>query len=451
MTLGSTKRFASSITLALFLSLGACSSGGNGTGGHSSTGTSMASSTSTSATGTGGKGGAGGGSMAFTVDDISKKPGGQLEDEPSVAVGTNGVVAAAWNGDAAGKPQIGYAFSSDGGKTWMAPGVASPADAFGYGDPTLATASDGTIYLSFVAFDQSFTMGRLHLAKAAPGATSFEPAIVISDSAQAGPYDKPVIAVTKTGTIVISYTDIALNQIMVARSTDGKNFTRTQSGKSDPAPSLSMPCPSIDGGRMWVVYRGATSVQLRWSDDDGATFPLANALRVSPTTEADVSAEDPVCAGKGNDVWVLYGRSHDTLDPSNFNYKDYALRLAHSSDGGATVASIVEVRDSAAAMFAMEPAIAIEPSGTLDIAYYVGNMAEDPNGSFRLARSTDGGQTFGASTAIASPVVMAQNRNALTWFGDYATIVPSGGRLYAVYGHNVPSPDHISFANLPLQ
>jgi len=388
----------------------------------------------------------------FNVDDVSKKPTGQLEDEPGLAVGVHGVVASAWNGDAAGKPEIGYAFSSDGGKTWMPPAVASPADAFGYGDPTLATTSDGTIYLSFVAFDQNFTTGRIHLAKAAPGATSFEPAIVISDSTKPGPYDKPVIAVTKNDTILISYTDIAANQIMVARSTDGKTFTHGQSGKSDPAPSLSMPCPAIDGGRTWVVYRGAAGVQLRWSDDDGATFPMANALRVSPTTETDVSAEDPVCAGKGNDVWVLYGRSHDMLDPSNFNYKDYSLRLAHSSDGGATVASIVEVRDPAPAMYAMEPAIALEPSGTIDIAYYVGNMAEDPNGSFRLARSTDGGQTFAPSTAIASPVLLAQNRNALTWFGDYATIVASGGRLYAAYGHNTPTPpDHISFASIPLQ
>ncbi len=437
---------------ALLSVASACSNGGAGGAGSTSTSTHVSGSTSSTganSTSTGGPGGAGGGTSILRTDDISMTATSELEDEPTVAVGTQGIVAAAWNGNTNNTPVIGYAFSTDGGKTWLPPGIASPADSFGYGDPTLVTAADGTIYLSFVAFDMNFTMGRVHLAKAAPGTTSFAPAVVVNAPTDVGPYDKPVMAITKGQEILVSYSDYSSNQIVVARTSDGASFTQTPAGKPDPAPGLSMPCPSSSGGRTWVVFRGATTIQLRWSDDDGATFPTANASRVSPSTDNNLSEEDPVCVGNGNDVWVAYGLSHDNLDPSKYNWKDYALRLAHSSDGGATF-TVVDAHDPTAGALFMEPALALEPKGTLDLAYYVGNMQGDMAGSFRVAQSTDGGQTFKPSSVIASPLMFNDDRTTLFWQGDYSTIVPSGGTLYTTFGHNIPGPDHISFASLPL-
>src|SRR5262245_12023528 len=122
---------------ATMLTLAACGDSDPGTGG----GGASSSSSST------------GGMMpapAFTTADISIAPDGYIEAESSVAAAPGGIVAAAWIGATqSGALRIGYTFSTDQGMTWAPPAVASAGEiGFGYGDPTLVTAADGSIYLA---------------------------------------------------------------------------------------------------------------------------------------------------------------------------------------------------------------------------------------------------------------------------------------------------------------
>ncbi len=429
------------LCVAGFVALDAvgCGDSSSGTGGSSSA------STTSSSTGAGGTI-----EPAFNVPDISLSQGG-FQAESSVAATKGGVVAATWITLTQAAVGIGYSFSTDGGKTWLAPAGIPPINGFFYGDPTVVAGDDGSFYLAFCAVNKGFTAGHVYVAKAAPGATTFGTPVQVSDPADPGPYDKPVIAITKSQAILVSYTHVATGHVVVGRSADGAaSFTRTEAVSNVPYGALATPCADPDGGRVWLTFIGNKRIDLRWSDDDGATFPQTNATRVSPTTELDVSTDDPVCVGRGSEVWVAYSRSHDIVDSASFNWKDYALRLAHSSDGGATIDSRTDVFDAASGTFFMEPALVLEPNNALDLTYYTGNVGDDPAGTFRLARSTDGGQTFLPTTVIEQPVTFALNRNGKTWLGDYSGFVAFDGRLYTTYADNASGSSHVSFMTMPI-
>jgi hypothetical protein len=425
--------------LVPMIALAACGDSDTGSGGASA---------SASSSGQGGMTPA----PAFTVADISVASDGYIEAESSVAVAPGGIVAATWIGATkSGGLRVAYSFSTDQGNTWSPPAVASPGEAgFGYGDPTLVTAADGSIYLAFAAFDSGFTKGKVFVARAAPGETTFGAPVLVNASANVGPFDKPVIAVTKNQSIVVAYIDYGTGHVVLGRSADsGATFTRT-----DPANfgALPTPCADPDTGRVWVTFLSGTGkVSLRWSDDDGVTFPVANSTVVNDTTDKPISTDDPVCVGRGNQVWIAYALSNDTGDSGSFNWKDFSLRIAHSSDGGATIDSRVDAHDPNAATFFMEPALALEAEGAIDIAYYAGNKDADPGGTFRYARSTDAGQTFEASTELAAPVTFVVKRDSPGWLGDYSGFIADGGRVLSTYTDNASGTSHISFLSAPVQ
>jgi hypothetical protein len=435
---------------ALFLLSAACSGAAksDGSGGASSSSSSQrsssgttthASSSSTSAASSS----TGGPTAIITAKDISATGVGS-ESETSVAATPNGIVAATWI-NVGTKPSIGYAFSTDGGKTWLPPAVASPNDTLKYADPTVVVGSDGSFYVSFVGYDDAFSMGNVMLAHASPGATTFDAPVLVSPAGNMGPFDKPYIAITKSQAVLVSYTDFSSASIVVARSTDAKTFTRTVGVQAD-AGTLAMPCPDPDGGRVWLTYHGLGHIGLTWSDDDGLSFPAANISTPSaPGDSTALSSESPACIGKGNDVWVVYGLSNDTVDPSKFDPKDYSLRLAHSSDKGMTFAMPVDAGDATAAMYLMEPSLVLEPGGAIDLAYYAGNADKDPMASWRSARSTDHGQSFGPSEVLEKPLILDVQLATSTWIGDYAGLAYAGGRLYSTYVDNASGTSHISF------
>src|SRR5581483_11825730 len=118
---------------------------------------------------------------------------------------------------------------------------------------------------------------------------------------------------------------------------------------------------------------------------------------------------------------------------SSVEQKSYAVRLAHSGDGGLTFDSRVDAQDSSAAKFFMLPSIVREDAGAIDIAYYAGNKDLDAAGSLRVARSTDAGKTFSSSVPLASPITFSTNRGDALWLGDYFGLVVSNGKLYSAY------------------
>lgn len=164
------------------------------------------------------------------------------------------------------------------------------------------------------------------------------------------------------------------------------------------------------------------------SDDDGATF--ADPVVVSAPGDTVVSfAVSPtqVALGPEGEVYLLYLTHTDYPTWEGYEKRGF-LNLARSDDGGETFAAPVWVADEATegVETAMEMAnLFVAPDGDVYVTFldfrevlddlraaadapaeeeHAGHGAEEEGAptQLRLARSTDGGQTFAASSLVSS-------------------------------------------------
>ena len=118
---------------------------------------------------------------------------------------------------------------------------------------------------------------------------------------------------------------------------------------------------------------------------------------------------DGNCLADGQEVWAVYGltdQQNATVPPLTH------IRLAHSSDGGATIDWRSSIEDPAAGKHFLLPRITFEGGSILDVTYYAGNGDGDANATYRRARSTDGGKTFGPSSRSRSSHLRARPHDA---------------------------------------
>ncbi len=393
---------------------------------------------------------------------ISQSPGWVRQPDAGVAAAANGLVALVWIDVAAtGSSAIGYAFSTDDGAAFGAPGVLlSPGGAIA-SDPTVAVGADQGFYVSWVGYvaDSFGDASQMHVyvARAAPGATTFGAPIEVTDPGDPSSYDKPWIKATATGSLVVTYQRVspALDVgVVAATSDDGVSWDRAFVA-DDPTGAvfrnLAFACTPPGGGPLWVTYLGGETsfdVRLARSDDGGATW-LPEIL-VSAPGDA-VAFDDPSCVAAGDDVRVAYGLTGDTAPYSSGTVpKLNAIVLASSTDGGATIAARADVQDAAAAPYFMHPQIAGEAGGAVDLVYYAGSSADDPAGSFRRSRAASPGSAFAPSVAVGAPIAFLQARDDPRWVGDYAGIFTLGGAAYLGYVVNASGDAHVAFARVAV-
>jgi hypothetical protein len=401
---------------------------------------------------------------------ISQSPDSVFEGETSVVATPDGTVAAAWIAvNKTGGPYIAYAFSSDDGKTWQPPiGIPSPDNRYG-SDPVFAADAEGNIYLTWVAFHvkgmSNVTDMQVYVAKATPKTFKFLPPVLASepDLPASSFLDKPWIAVTPKGSVVVSYARFDNNQLLLdsARSADGgQTFTRTPILKSDNLESfynLCYLCVSQETGRLYATFldvqqfgqQTVIKTELSFSDDDAQSWPAANHTVVS-SGEQDVAFEDPSCTARGNDVYVTYGLSKDMLDQmSEDAQKLYSIKARQSIDGGKSFEKTMEVGDPTAAPFFMLPDLKHDENGLLEAVYYAGNENEDSNASFRRTFFAFG-QDKPQSQPVHQPLIFAQSRAVPYWLGDYVGHYVGNGNIYMTYVVNEDQLSHVAFATFPV-
>jgi hypothetical protein len=410
--------------------------------------------TSTTSTGTGG--------APVTNPVISQSPGWFLQAETSVASAPNGFVAAAWiDVNQQNFSAIGYAISTDDGQSFAPIGHVKTPKGGVASDPVLAVDAAGNFWLTWVGYKiqgQNPTDMHIYVAKAPAGSTTFNDPIEASDPNDTALYDKPWITVTNGGEILVTWERDQMPQtfgLVAARSIDGTTFTQTIF-QNDPTGqtfrNLAFPCAPRTGGRVWVTYLAYTNsgidVRLAYSDDGGASW--------SPETIVNLPSEmvafdDPTCVAEGNEVWVSYGLTQDMIDPeAGSSDKLYAIRVAHSGDGGLTIDSRIDAQDSNAAKFFMHPQLAREEGGGLDLVYYAGNFDEDPNGSYRRSRAASFGGGFAPSVPVEYPLTYLQARGDPRWLGDYTGIFVRAGKLYTTYTVNTSGISSVAFGTAKL-
>jgi hypothetical protein len=164
-----------------------------------------------------------------------------------------------------------------------------------------------------------------------------------------------------------------------------------------------------------------------------------------------VAFDDPMCVADKSDVWISYGLTKDGTATATMNSPLlYALRLAHSGDGGQTIDTRIDAHDTAAGSFFQHPELAREPGGALDLTYYAGKTDMDMAGSFRRSRAAVPAMGFGPSVSVDAPLDFLTSRGDPRWLGDYTGIFARSGKLYLSYTVNDTAVSHVAFSKVKV-
>jgi hypothetical protein len=371
----------------------------------------------------------------------------------------------------------GFYASHDGGKTWPCQGLIdlSKFGEYAFGDPAQAFDSQGNAYYGTLAFPNVLTASSDQLAtglqadffvaKSADGGCTYPTAARVSGASPAIFDDKDAITADANpaspfhDNVYATWTKFVHgmgDQILFARSTDGgatfsnpkpisPGFNNNHVGGRQGSAVKVGP-----DGTVYVVWLDTVNKQaverIAISHDGGMTFPGAN-ITVAQITDDLVNplpgssfrqdartfpSFSVAPNGTLHVIWANHANGHSVV------------QATHSTDGGLTWSTTVTAGDvnGRSAFFA---AVATDPSNTVDVVFQA--MDDKPTGTAPgagvvhydsyLARSTDGGATFGPSQLISTqtsdPDGSSTNGLRAQFLGDYITAVADASHVYAVW------------------
>ena len=444
----------------VFATTGSAAGAGGATTSTTSTGGSPG--TSTSSTG----GGAGGDPV------VSRSPASSFEYDTSLALGSNGSVFVTWVGVPALQAAfIGYAVSSDGGKTFPVVGTVPTPGGRLADHPTLAVDASDHVYLAWLGYvagaGGTRTDTHVYVAMAVPGSTTFSTAVEASEPT-GFTYANPWVTVTPLGSALVTYqrsgaVDLG---IVAARSADLGTTWATQVVATDPHllndRDLPYPCPSAISGRIFVTYFSddpavGTSVGIGWSDDDGVTWiPPAQSPPVTPNSNLELVPLPPKCVAVESSVRVIFGYTLPpwSPDPSVLTAVPNLSWTDSVNDGTTFDLSNTALIDLTGNDVLANPQLIGDGAGGFDLAYCV---VDQGVGSYQWARapsalSFGNGTSFApSSTGLVAGVDFDASRTDSTRLGDYTGLAASATTLFTSYVDNSLGASHIRVHVAQLQ
>jgi hypothetical protein len=397
---------------------------------------------------------------------VSQSSASDFETDPQIAAAEGGFLAIVWmGGRGTDATHIGYTLSADSGASWSEPAQIVSPDGDSLSRPDVTNDRFGNFYLTYLSHRRGSEGGKVYVAKAATGATSFGAPVVVSEPDTHGIYDTPRISRTRTGMFLVAYTQIinGISSLVSATSKDAEEWTRVFVAPDDDRHRvMPYPCAArVAGstpGRTWIAHLREARLLVRWSDDDGVTWPGENA--VDDDVQGRV-AHPPTCVAQGDEIWITYGISNDGQAKPSRPRRLVAIRTAYSSDGGENFELHAPVHDPEAAAYFGIPQTAIEDSDAVNLIYYTGQGFNDGVGTFRRARWTlaalaaqadagvpDGGELGLSSALVQSPITFAASRESRKWVGDHVGLVFQEGKIYGSFVDNSDGYSHIRFSPL---
>ena len=353
----------------------------------------------------------------------------------------------------------GWAVSHDRGRTFLDGGGLPRMPSSGFlhsGDPGLAADKSGTFYFTDICFDLNtnpvlsgvcLTIGRKQGRTINWGIPTY------AVSSLPDFLDKPFVAVDRQGRdVYISYTRFAneqpCGQIEVVASHNG--------GTSFGAPVVVQPaelCIVNQGSEPAVGPKGEVYVTFErdWltsftprimasrSLNGGASFSTPVVVR----TITSIAFNPPSGYNREtiNDfpriatamTGPYRGRVYITYQDATSGDPD--VFVSRSSDGVSWTGPVQVNR--ATADYQFFPAVAVEPSGNIDVMWY--DRSLDPGTALTntfWGQSTDGGRTFGRNARVSETATdwLATSSELIPNFGDYNDIATGGNRAYVVWG-----------------
>jgi hypothetical protein len=372
--------------------------------------------------------------------------------QSETAIAQNGLnVVAGWN-DSKGfyifaEGLSGWGLSIDGGRTWTDGGGLPPGPAAGFehiGDPGLRVSSAGVFHYTDLCIDNVVSAVCLTKGSVAGGTVGWGTPVY---AASTGPdfLDKNFAIVSSSGTdIYMSYTRFigggGNGQVEIVASHDG--------GATWGAPVVIAAAgglvnqgsePAIGpGGEVYVVWEQGwlntltPSIKLRKSVDGGATFGAT----INVATISSIAFSPPVgynrstindfpriaVAQAGTGAGNVYVAFHSGT-ASNCD-----AFIARSTDGGATFGAGVKLNDDATTSLQWWPTVQVDANGSIVSHWYDRRL--NPGTALTdvfWTISTDGGLTYQTNQRVTgvSTNWSATGTDIVPNFGDYNSIAVS--------------------------
>ncbi len=280
----------------------------------------------------------------------------------------------------------------------------------GASEPAISVASDGTMALSALSWQNFFT----HVWKGPFGSTpAFQGEIDADLGTRVGGGGDADIEIGSTGTLhattlifffnpVLKITQLGVSAIACAGANTSNDFASCKKQIIDTTQSDRQWVTS-DGATVWISYHdsgSSSTIHVQRSDDDGFTWHKVGdpVVGQGSTTGASTFNNDqgPIVADPTTHaVFAITAAGTASVQKgssANFNQ----IFVTRSTDLGQTwTASLVYTAPSGAALNNVFPALAVDPAnGTLYAAWSDAHTVS-------LSRSTDHGSTWSAPVAVS--------------------------------------------------
>jgi hypothetical protein len=409
------------------------------------------------------------------VDNPADDVDGHTHSETSIAVNGSTIVEA-FN-DASNANGAGYAVSNDGGNTWTAKRIPTPAGGGNLSDPVVVFGPNGELYysiLSFISAKGGFELIVIVAKSTDSGQTFSTPVNASTTAANANDtQDKPWTAVDKgasspfKGHVYVSWTDFTSSGsafINVAHSSDGgatfSNPVAVSSKSPTTAASGSMAAVAPNGD-LYVAYEdfGLTpgGISIVKSTDGGVTFsppktvstffPIA-ALTGGNTVR--VNSFPRIVVDGNSNLHIVFNAITHFLGPDRSDV--YYVR---SIDGGNTFTNRVMLNDDQSVTSQWFPCIAVAADGTLGVRWW--DRRNDPTydrlTDVYMTVSHDGGTTWSKNFRVTDhnwvfgPVEVGLNAG---YHGDYDDIAADGNNFYVSFSDERGIFPNAYFAFVPI-
>ncbi|HYM00224.1 MAG TPA: sialidase family protein, partial [Blastocatellia bacterium] len=350
-------------------------------------------------------------SIASVPQDLSRSSGFS-SIQNGLKTDQSGTVHLVYDDDtavAAGGGQVLYRKSNDGGVTYSDPVVIS-TNPGSSGQSTLALDSSGDLLVTYLTLDSATGNTQAFFSRSTDhGGTFSSPAVVSPVSDLA---QLPIVAAGKNG-IVACYVQVtnSASNLVVATSADGQTFSKAIK-VSGPGQIVDLFTTSIGADSQGAVYIAYNTVQKGLEAVE--MVEAADGVHFgSPTIVSDptIEAFQPAMAiDSSGGIYVAF------TDLVLAGAQSSQIFLTHSCDHGASFSVPVPVSKTSGN--AQLPALGLDANGGVYVAW------EDTTGNSQLdvfaARSMDAGVTFDQSRNLSANFgVSAQPAVALDGRGNF--------------------------------
>lgn len=390
----------------------------------------------TSSTGTASSsGGAGGGGAGGAPGDpvLSLSPDSEYETTTDLRVGANGFVAVAWTAHPKEKPaRIGYTFSTDHGLSFAAPSSIECPKGLSAEEPSIAVTQENEVFLSWVGSD-SWGGKAIFVARAAPGATTFDSPTVAIEIKGYVNLQWPRVGVTASGTKIVAYMRSSVESV-AASSLDGVSWTQAPLPENPLAGEgvlVPDPCATTNGAPsvpFTLVHGASGGTGLLTTYDEGLTWTAtAGYAAAMGVPRCVISGQQVFLGGGGGGVLRLLtdgpnGSSSWLLDKDTFQY------AFHFHDVNMTV----------------------DTTGRFHLAYYVSSNDYLMAKGFRTLQVDPAAETLISTTFANNSLTIDKDEKSPAFIGIHVGLGIDGDTLLTTYADNSSGASHIALHRMKV-